>query len=136
VSDLSTLALFTVACLALTATPGPDMLLIASRSATQGRAVEIGYFHPAAWGQGFATELVATCTDLADHTLELPKSGPSRGPRTSPQGAFWRNRVSKWCGSSRRWSAFSIDAPLRGSGLRHSLAIQAGHIARKFAGRE
>jgi len=36
--DLSTLALFAVACLALTATPGPDMLLIASRSASQGRA--------------------------------------------------------------------------------------------------
>lgn len=30
--DLSTLALFSGACLALTATPGPDMLLIASRS--------------------------------------------------------------------------------------------------------
>ncbi len=29
---LPTLALFAVACLALTATPGPDMLLIASRS--------------------------------------------------------------------------------------------------------
>jgi threonine/homoserine/homoserine lactone efflux protein len=36
--DLSTLALFAVACLALTATPGPDMLLIASRSLSQGRA--------------------------------------------------------------------------------------------------
>jgi threonine/homoserine/homoserine lactone efflux protein len=36
--DPSTLALFAVACLALTATPGPDMLLIASRSASQGRA--------------------------------------------------------------------------------------------------
>src|ERR1041384_855247 len=35
--DISTLALFAVACLALTATPGPDMLLIASRSAVQGR---------------------------------------------------------------------------------------------------
>jgi threonine/homoserine/homoserine lactone efflux protein len=41
--DWSTLALFSVACLALTATPGPDMLLIASRSATQGK------------GSGFAT---------------------------------------------------------------------------------
>ena len=41
--DLSTLALFAVACLALTATPGPDMLLIASRSISQGR------------GSGFAT---------------------------------------------------------------------------------
>ncbi|MCB5175997.1 MULTISPECIES: LysE family translocator [Microvirga] len=36
--DLSTLALFAAACLALTATPGPDMLLIASRSASQGPA--------------------------------------------------------------------------------------------------
>lgn len=36
--DLSTLALFAVAALALTLTPGPDMLLIASRSASQGRA--------------------------------------------------------------------------------------------------
>jgi threonine/homoserine/homoserine lactone efflux protein len=36
--DFSTIALFAVACFALTATPGPDMLLIASRSATQGKA--------------------------------------------------------------------------------------------------
>jgi threonine/homoserine/homoserine lactone efflux protein len=36
--DLSTLALFATACLVLTATPGPDMLLIASRSISQGRA--------------------------------------------------------------------------------------------------
>lgn len=35
--DLATLGLFAVACLALTATPGPDMLLIASRSLSQGR---------------------------------------------------------------------------------------------------
>ena len=41
--DWSTVAVFSVACLALTATPGPDMLLIASRSATQGK------------GSGFAT---------------------------------------------------------------------------------
>jgi threonine/homoserine/homoserine lactone efflux protein len=37
VVDLSTLALFSIAALALTASPGPDMLLIASRSASQGR---------------------------------------------------------------------------------------------------
>lgn len=36
--ELSTLAVFAAACLALTATPGPDMLLIASRSLSQGRA--------------------------------------------------------------------------------------------------
>ena len=34
--DVPTLVLFATACLALTATPGPDMLLIASRSAGQG----------------------------------------------------------------------------------------------------
>jgi threonine/homoserine/homoserine lactone efflux protein len=36
--EFSTLVLFAAACLALTATPGPDMLLIASRSVSQGRA--------------------------------------------------------------------------------------------------
>ncbi len=36
--DISTLAVFAAASLVLTATPGPDMLLIASRSVSQGRA--------------------------------------------------------------------------------------------------
>lgn len=36
--DFATLALFAAAALALCATPGPDMLLIASRSASQGKA--------------------------------------------------------------------------------------------------
>lgn len=36
--DLSTLLLFSAASLALTATPGPDMLLIASRSVSQGKS--------------------------------------------------------------------------------------------------
>ncbi|WP_233808179.1 LysE family translocator [Paraburkholderia sp. HP33-1] len=35
---LTTLGLFSGACVALTMTPGPDMLLIASRSVTQGRS--------------------------------------------------------------------------------------------------
>lgn len=35
--DISTLAIFAAACLALTMTPGPDMLLIMSRTVTQGR---------------------------------------------------------------------------------------------------
>lgn len=35
--DFHTIVLFSLACLALTATPGPDMLLIASRSIAQGR---------------------------------------------------------------------------------------------------
>ncbi|MBB3611516.1 LysE family translocator [Rhizobium sp. BK602] len=36
--DLSTLTVFAAAAVVLTATPGPDMLLIASRSVSQGRA--------------------------------------------------------------------------------------------------
>ena len=36
--DIATLSLFAIACLALAATPGPDMLLIASRSGSQGRS--------------------------------------------------------------------------------------------------
>jgi threonine/homoserine/homoserine lactone efflux protein len=35
--EFSTLMLFAAACVALTVTPGPDMLLIASRSVSQGR---------------------------------------------------------------------------------------------------
>jgi [ribosomal protein S5]-alanine N-acetyltransferase len=37
-----------------------------------GWGVEVGYFfHPAAWGFGYATELMSACTDIADHALEL-----------------------------------------------------------------
>jgi threonine/homoserine/homoserine lactone efflux protein len=35
--EIETLVIFSLACLALTATPGPDMLLIAARSVAQGR---------------------------------------------------------------------------------------------------
>ncbi len=39
-----------------------------------GWGVEVGYyFHPATWGQGYATELVSACTDIADHILALPE---------------------------------------------------------------
>jgi [ribosomal protein S5]-alanine N-acetyltransferase len=36
--------------------------------------VEVGYFfHPSAWGKGYATELVTTCVALADNVLHLPE---------------------------------------------------------------
>jgi len=39
-----------------------------------GWGVEVGYFfHPVAWGQGYATELVGACTSLADDILRLPE---------------------------------------------------------------
>jgi len=39
-----------------------------------GWGVEVGYyFDPAAWGHGFATELVAAAVSLADNVLRLPE---------------------------------------------------------------
>lgn len=38
-----------------------------------GWGAEVGcFFHPTAWGQGYATELVTACLDMADNTLRLP----------------------------------------------------------------
>ena len=37
-----------------------------------GWGVEVGYFlHPATWGFGYATELMSSCIDIADHAPEL-----------------------------------------------------------------
>lgn len=66
--SIATLALFSGACLALTATPGPDMLLIASRSVSQGRGagfaslagIQLGtYCHALAAALGLAQLFVA-----------------------------------------------------------------------------
>ncbi len=39
-----------------------------------GWGVEVGYyFHPVAWGRGYASELAAACTDIADRVLRLPE---------------------------------------------------------------
>ncbi|HEX4173591.1 MAG TPA: GNAT family N-acetyltransferase, partial [Acetobacteraceae bacterium] len=36
--------------------------------------VEVAYFfHPSAWRQGYASETVAACMGVADHTLRLPE---------------------------------------------------------------
>ncbi|WP_353474096.1 LysE family translocator [Salipiger sp. H15] len=69
--DLSTLLIFAAAALALAATPGPDMLLIASRSAAQGRAagfatwagIAVGtYCHALAAALGLSQLFVAVPT--------------------------------------------------------------------------
>jgi threonine/homoserine/homoserine lactone efflux protein len=66
--ELATLMVFAAACLALTASPGPDMLLIASRSASQGRwagfaslaGIQAGtYCHALAVAFGLSQLLVA-----------------------------------------------------------------------------
>jgi [ribosomal protein S5]-alanine N-acetyltransferase len=39
-----------------------------------GWGVEVGYFfHPEAWGRGFASELLGACIDHADQMLGLPE---------------------------------------------------------------
>lgn len=76
--DASTLLLFTGACLALTVTPGPDMLLIASRSLSQGQragfaslaGIQVGtYCHALAAALGLSQLLVAV--PLAYDALRL-----------------------------------------------------------------
>lgn len=66
--EVSTLLLFAGACLALTVTPGPDMLLIASRSLSQGRSagfaslagIQLGtYCHALAAALGLSQLFVA-----------------------------------------------------------------------------
>ena len=68
--DLSTLALFAAACLALTATPGPDMLLIASRSASQGRAA--GFATLAGIQAGTYCHAIAAAFGLSQLFLVVP----------------------------------------------------------------
>jgi len=50
VPDLYTLGMFSLACLALTSAPGPDMLLVATRSATQGKMAGLATYLGIAMG--------------------------------------------------------------------------------------
>jgi threonine/homoserine/homoserine lactone efflux protein len=68
--DLSTLLLFGLACLALTATPGPDMLLIASRSVSQGRLA--GFATLAGIQAGTYGHALAAAFGLSQLFLALP----------------------------------------------------------------
>lgn len=68
--DISTLTLFTLACLALTMTPGPDMLLIASRSASQGRAA--GFASLAGIQAGTYCHALAAALGLSQLLLAVP----------------------------------------------------------------
>ena len=39
-----------------------------------GWGVEVAYFfHPSTWGQGYASEMLAACMNIADHGLQLPE---------------------------------------------------------------
>ncbi|MXP62583.1 LysE family translocator [Roseomonas sp. M0104] len=113
--DLSTLALFAAACLALAITPGPDMLLVASRSLSQGRAAGFatlagiqagiyGHALAAALGLSQLFVLVPLAYDAvryagAAYLLWLawkafrapaPAASPPPGLRRAPVGAMFR----------------------------------------------
>jgi threonine/homoserine/homoserine lactone efflux protein len=68
--SLTTLVLFSGACLALTITPGPDMLLIASRSISQGRSA--GFASLAGIQAGTYGHALAAAFGLSQLFLAVP----------------------------------------------------------------
>lgn len=68
--DISTIAVFATASLVLTATPGPDMLLIASRSVSQGRAA--GFLTYAGIAVGAYCHALAAALGLSQLFVTLP----------------------------------------------------------------
>lgn len=68
--ELSTLALFTAACFAIAITPGPDMLLIASRSIAQGR--KAGFATYGGTATGVFCHATAAAFGLSQLFIALP----------------------------------------------------------------
>lgn len=68
--DFSTLMIFAAACVVLTATPGPDMLLIASRSISQGRAA--GFLTYAGIALGTYCHALAAALGLSQLFVAIP----------------------------------------------------------------
>lgn len=68
--DLSTIAVFAAACLVLTATPGPDMMLVASRGVSQGRAA--GFMTLAGIQAGTYCHAVAAALGLSQLFVAVP----------------------------------------------------------------
>ncbi|MEP7457013.1 LysE family translocator [Phyllobacterium sp. SB3] len=68
--DFSTIIIFALAAIVLTATPGPDMLLIASRSVSQGRAA--GFLTYAGIAAGTYCHALAAALGLSQLFLAVP----------------------------------------------------------------
>lgn len=68
--DFSTLMLFSAAAVVLTATPGPDMLLIASRSVSQGRSA--GFLTYAGIAAGTYRHAIAAALGLSQLFVTVP----------------------------------------------------------------
>lgn len=110
--DPATLALFAVACLALTASPGPDMLLIASRSASQGKVS--GFATLAGIQVGTYCHALAAALGLSQLFLAVPIAYDA----VRYAGAAYLLWLA--------WKTFRSDgtvlAPAAGTGRRHSIA--------------
>ncbi len=110
--DLATLALFAVACLALTASPGPDMLLIATRSVSQGKVS--GFATLAGIQVGTYCHALAAALGLSQLFLVVPVAYD----------------VVRYAGAAYllwlAWKTFRSDgtvlAPTTGAGRRYSIS--------------
>ena len=123
--DFATLALFTAACAVLTATPGPDMLLIASRSMSQGRAAgfTIDYagheckLNGPSWPFATSVALTAFANDL--HARPAPSAAGQQRKLSEEHAALVGNgrfhRAEKTI-----WNDEDLDIPTY---LRRSLTL-------------
>ena len=68
--SIETLLIFSTACIALTATPGPDMLLIVSRTVAQGRSA--GFLTLAGAQVGTVVHALAAALGLSQLMLYVP----------------------------------------------------------------
>jgi len=68
--SIETLLIFSAACIALTSTPGPDMLLIASRTVAQGRTA--GFLTLAGVQVGTVVHAIVAALGLSQLMLHVP----------------------------------------------------------------
>jgi len=106
--DLHTLALFCLACLALTATPGPDMLLIASRSIAQGRSA--GFATLMGIQAGTYCHALATAFGLSKLFLLVPVAYDAVRYAGGSISCTWLGRLSVRAVCSRHLPARVIGA--------------------------
>jgi threonine/homoserine/homoserine lactone efflux protein len=108
--DISTLALFAGAAAVLTATPGPDMLLIASRSLSQGRAA--GFLTFAGIATGSYLQSFAAAFGLSQLFLLVP----------------WAYDALRWIGAAYlawlAWTTLRSKAPLLAPGVVSALPLR------------
>ncbi|MEP5154311.1 LysE family translocator [Planktotalea sp.] len=121
--DLQTALLFGLASLALTATPGPDMLLIAARSAAQGRLAGFFTYLGVAAGSFFHALLLAL--GLSQLFLAVP----------------YAYDLVRYLGAAYlaflAWQAFRggdapIEGPARNRGLSKAVMFRQGMISNVF----